>query len=71
MSTPPLIRIERGNATKEDLAALSTALLTRRRATAATAPTAPRPAPWHRPERTPAHRTPHTRPTPPNPRTGT
>ncbi|MHA4818679.1 acyl-CoA carboxylase subunit epsilon [Streptomyces aculeolatus] len=70
MSTTPLIRIERGNPTTEDLAALSTALLTRRHTTATTPPTPrPLPAPWHRTAHTHTHN-PHAHPaTPPNPRT--
>ncbi|GAA2690485.1 hypothetical protein GCM10010400_64570 [Streptomyces aculeolatus] len=72
MSTTPLIRIERGNPTTEDLAALSTALLTHRRTTATTPPTPrPLPAPWHRTAHTHT-RNPRAHPaTPPNPRTST
>ncbi|MFJ6794161.1 acyl-CoA carboxylase subunit epsilon [Streptomyces sp. NPDC091268] len=59
MSTDMLLRVEKGNAEPEELAAI-TAILLARAATAPETATAPRSqAGWRRLERTPGFRAPH------------
>ncbi|MFB6614378.1 MULTISPECIES: acyl-CoA carboxylase subunit epsilon [unclassified Streptomyces] len=59
MSTDTLLRVEKGNAAPEELAAITAILLARAAATPETAATPRSQAGWRRLERTPGFRAPH------------
>ncbi|MEU9232626.1 acyl-CoA carboxylase subunit epsilon [Streptomyces sp. NPDC058525] len=59
MSTDTLLRVEKGNAAPEELAAITAILLARAAATPETVPAPRSQAGWRRLERTPGFRAPH------------